>query len=69
MRDAFVYDWRMWTIPEVMELMNEAGFQDVHFLWEGTNKKTNEGTGTYHRAENGEPDTAWVTYIIGVNVM
>ena len=67
MRNAFVYDWRMWTMPEVMELMNEAGFRDVHFLWEGTNRKTNEGTGTYHRVEKGEADLAWVTYIIGVN--
>ena len=66
MRNAFVYDWRMWTMPEVMELLNEAGFRDVHFLWEGTNPRTNEGTGTYHRAEKGDPDTAWVTYIIGL---
>ena len=67
MRNAFVYDWRMWTMPEVMELLNEAGFRDVHFLWEGTNRKTNEGTGTYHRVEKGEADLAWVTYIVGVN--
>ena len=67
MRNAFVYDWRMWTMPEVMELMNEAGFRDAHFLWEGTNRKTNEGTGTYHRVEKGEADLAWVTYIVGVN--
>lgn len=67
MRNAFVYDWRMWTMPEVMELMKEAGFQDVHFLWEGTNKKTNEGTGIYHRMDQGEADLAWVAYIVGVN--
>ena len=67
MRNAFVYDWRMWTIPEVMELMNEAGFRDVHVLWEGTDRKTNEGTGTYHRAERGEADLAWVAYVAGVN--
>lgn len=67
MRNAFVYDWRMWTMPEVMELMNEAGFGDVHFLWEGTNKKTNEGTGIYHRMEQGEADLAWVAYMVGVN--
>ena len=67
MRNAFVYDWRMWTMPEVMELMNEAGFRDVHFLWEGTNRKTNEGTGTYHRVEKGEADLAWVTYIVAFN--
>ncbi len=67
LRHAFVYDWRMWTIPEIMEVMNEAGFQDVHFLWEDTDPKTNEGTGTYRRAEKGEADLAWIAYIVGVN--
>lgn len=66
MRDAFIYDWRLWTMPEVMELMKEAGFKDVHFLWEGTNKKTNRGTSTYHRMDKGEADSAWIAYIIGV---
>lgn len=67
LRNAFVYDWRLWTIPEIMEVMNEAGFQDVHFLWEDTDPKTNEGTGTYCRAEKGEADLAWIAYIVGVN--
>lgn len=25
--DAFVYDWRLWTIPELREAMHEAGFK------------------------------------------
>jgi len=67
LRDAFVYDWRLWTMPEVMELMREAGFADVHFLWEGTNRRTGEGTNTYHRLAKGEADTAWIAYVIGIN--
>jgi SAM-dependent methyltransferase len=64
-RNAFVYDWRLWTIPEVTELMAEAGFQDIHVLWEGTDPETNEGTQTYHRAEKGDADLAWIAYIVG----
>jgi len=67
LRNAFIYDWRLWTMPEVMELMQDAGFQDVHFLWEGTDPETNEGTGTYHRAKKAEADLAWIAYIVGVN--
>ncbi|MEC4679439.1 MAG: class I SAM-dependent methyltransferase [Nitrospirota bacterium] len=67
LRNAFVYDWRLWTIPEVMELLQEAGFQDIHFLWEGTDPETNEGTSTYHRADKGEADLAWIAYIVGIN--
>jgi len=67
LRNAFVYDWRLWSMPEVMEVMREAGFEDVHFLWEGTDKKTGKGTDTYHRVKKGEADTAWIAYIIGIN--
>ncbi len=66
-RDAFVYDWRLWTIPEVRELMTEAGFQDVHVLWEGTDPKTGEGTQEYDRADKGEADLAWIAYLVGQN--
>ncbi|MBA3966967.1 MAG: class I SAM-dependent methyltransferase, partial [Nitrospirales bacterium] len=67
LRNAFVYDWRLWTIPEVTELMKEAGFEDVHFLWEGLNAEANEGTGTYHRVEKGDSDPSWIAYLVGQN--
>ncbi len=66
-RNAFVYDWRLWTIPEVTELMAEAGFKDIHVLWEGTDPATQEGTQTYHRTEKGDADLAWIAYLVGKN--
>ena len=65
LRNAFRYDWRLWTIPEVRELMAEAGFRDIHVLWEDTDPETREGTQTYHRAEKGDADLAWIAYIVG----
>lgn len=29
LKDAFVYDWRLWSIPELSEAMREAGFGSV----------------------------------------
>lgn len=29
MRDAFVYHWRLWSVPELHDAMREAGFADV----------------------------------------
>ena len=66
MKNAFVYDWRLWTIPEVREVMLEVGFDDVEVFWEGTDPKTGEGTGRYHRATQGESDPGWVAYIVGL---
>ncbi len=29
LRDAFVYDWRLWSAPELRDAMLEAGFGEV----------------------------------------
>ena len=32
LKHAFTYHWKIWTIPEVLELLHEAGFAEVH-VW------------------------------------
>ena len=61
---VFGYDWRMWTIPELREIMHEVGFKTTHVYWEGTTKK-GEGDGVFKRAESGEECEAWIAYVIG----
>ncbi len=65
LRNAFIYDWRLWTIPELREIMQEAGFQDIHILWEGTERDTGEGNGVFRRVKRGDPDEAWIAYVVG----
>lgn len=65
MRNAFCYHWRLWILPELLELLGEAGFRDVHVLWEGTDRKTNQGNSRYRRVKRGEADPAWVGYVVG----
>jgi SAM-dependent methyltransferase len=64
-RDAFVYDWRLWTIPELRELMLEAGFTGVQILWEATDRETGEGNGVFRKVTRGDADDAWIAYIVG----
>jgi len=64
-RDAFTYDWRLWSIPELSEVMKEVGFADVHVLWEATDLRTNRGNGVYRRVTNGESDPSWLAYVVG----
>jgi SAM-dependent methyltransferase len=64
MRNAFTYDWRLWTLPEIRELMEEAGFKDVHVLWEGTDRKTGKGNGVFRRVTRGGPEKAWIAYVV-----
>lgn len=65
MRDAFVYEWRLWTLAELRELYEDAGFRDVHVLWEGTDKKTGRGNGVFRRKERGDMDEAWIAIVVG----
>jgi hypothetical protein len=61
---AFSYYWRLWSLPEISELLTEAGFSEVTVYWEGTDEKTNEGNGIYLPADVGDADPGWVCYIV-----
>ena len=63
LKKAFTYDWRMWTLPEVRELLAEAGFGSVEVYWEGTDED-GEGNGEYAPSETGDADPAWIAYIV-----
>jgi SAM-dependent methyltransferase len=65
---AFVYDWRLWTMPEVRELLAEAGFGGVTTYWEGDeldddNEPTGEGNGVFTPSTEGSADPAFVCYL------
>ena len=34
LRRAFTYDWRLWTLPELSDLMEEAGFDRLEVQWD-----------------------------------
>jgi len=59
---AFSYFWRQWTLPELTELLQEAGFRATVY-WEGEDKK-GEGNGIYAPARTGGADAGWVAYIV-----
>ncbi|MCB0342120.1 MAG: class I SAM-dependent methyltransferase [Pseudobdellovibrionaceae bacterium] len=60
---VFTYDWRMWSIPEIRDLLEEVGFKKVQVYWEGTDKD-GEGDGEFKPVSVGEECEAWVAYII-----
>jgi len=63
LKRAFVYDWRLWTLPEIRELLIEAGFSRVLVYWEGTDKKTGDGNDEYLPTEDGQADAGWICYL------
>jgi SAM-dependent methyltransferase len=60
---AFTYHWRFWTLPELTELLAEAGFSRSHIYWEDEDED-GEGTGVYRARKKANNAGAWVAYII-----
>lgn len=60
---AFVYDWRLWTLPELKELLTEAGFRRVTVYWEGDDGDGG-GNGEFTPTALGEADATWIAYLV-----
>lgn len=64
-KNAFTYDWRLWSIPELRDLLLEAGFRDVIYYLEGTDSK-GRGNGKFRWSTKGEEWGSWLSYIVGL---
>ncbi len=60
---AFSYDWRLWTLPEIRELLAEAGFSKSTVYWE-EDTDDDEEEGDYVPVERGVADPAWIAYVV-----
>jgi SAM-dependent methyltransferase len=62
-KKAFSYEWRLWTAPEIRELLLEAGFAKATVYWEGEDED-GEGNGEFTPDEEGVADLAWIAYVV-----
>lgn len=77
-REAFRYDWRLWTVPELRELLIEAGFAEVKVFWEAVEDEEDgeededgeivmDGTGEYEEITGPvENQESWLVYVVGL---
>ena len=63
LKKAFRYTWRQWSLPEITEMLSEAGFRNPTVYWEGTDKD-GEGDGVFTPDALGEADAGWIVYIV-----
>ncbi|MGV6827512.1 MAG: class I SAM-dependent methyltransferase [bacterium] len=66
MNEAFTYEWRLWTLPEIRDLLKEVGFK-VTVYWQGWGEDGEED-GDFLPAETGDPDAGWICYITAEKV-
>jgi len=60
--NVFTYEWRIWTIAEIRELLAEAGFRKSHVYWEGDDGRS--GNGKFAVDENGGREEVWIAMIL-----
>ncbi|KAK0604645.1 hypothetical protein LWI29_017759 [Acer saccharum] len=75
LRHAFSYSWRLWSLPEIRDCLEEAGFQSVHFwireMPDTKENRSTEGFGVaqdvkYEEVETFQQLDAWNAYIVAV---
>jgi SAM-dependent methyltransferase len=60
---AFTYDWRYWTLPELKELLLEAGYREVHVYWDTSD---NDETEAYKVCRTAENQPGWLAYLVAI---
>jgi SAM-dependent methyltransferase len=64
LQNAFSYDWRMWSIPEVTDALSEAGFERIDVYWEGIDPETGEGDGVFRPIKKAKSSPGWNAIIV-----
>ena len=62
LKRAFTYEWRLWTLPELQELLVEAGFSKVTVYWQGWDED-DEPDGDFLPATVADADPGWVCFL------
>jgi SAM-dependent methyltransferase len=65
LKDTFVYDWRVWTIPEVRECLLAGGFDEVEVFWEDEDTEQRD-LGTYSARTEAPNHPTWLCYVVGI---
>ncbi|HYP90108.1 MAG TPA: class I SAM-dependent methyltransferase [Polyangiaceae bacterium] len=58
---AFRYDWRFWSLPELQELLREAGFSKVHVYWDTSNDPEQDA---YRQRTHAPNQPGWLAYMV-----
>jgi hypothetical protein len=66
MERAFTYDWRMWTLPEVRDALDEAGFRDALIYIEGWDEERNVPDDVFRLRRHFPNQEGWLAVVVGM---
>lgn len=62
LKNAYRYEWRVWTMPELLDMLTEAGFKPTVY-WEQADED-GEGNGVFIPETEGDADAGWIAYLV-----
>ncbi len=62
LENAFRYGWRLWTLPELREILTEAGFRNLRIYWQGWDDD-GEPDGCFKPVTRADADAGWICYL------
>jgi len=63
---AFTYEWRLWSITEVTDLLKEVGFTSIDPYFEGWSDEDNDTDGQLEIRDTYEGMLSWISYLAAV---
>lgn len=69
LKNAFTYVWRFYSMPELKDLLAEAGFGEIHSYFEETDDddEDGDGNGEFRLDETGKTSqdcAGWIAYLV-----
>lgn len=65
LNNAFRYDWRLWTLPELLECLEEAGFSRTEVWCDRYDPRQGHSDGIYRPIKSLPAREDWVAYVVG----
>lgn len=62
---AFTYDWRLWTLPELQEILLEAGFSKAEIYLHDFDDE-GESDEIFRLRKHYENAQGWIAYVVGI---
>jgi len=62
LKKAFTYHWRLYSLPELRDILLDAGFANVTMYWQGWDED-DEPDGNFQPATRGEADPGWICMV------
>ena len=62
-KEAFTYDWRLWGLPELKDILTDAGFVKTECWFDSWVDEDDDTDGVYERVRDYTGMDSWVGYI------